>query len=489
MPRRFLAVALSDDPAALAEAAAEAVPPELEAALAEIAATLEADGVVLESPEDLERALEARPELRDRLLAAAAADDPPDESEIPALVRTLQDFIAAETWANSYHYLTAHPELLSEAASTVPLAQLIRGATTAGDENAIRVLVEHRDLLRRSREAGAPAAFAAKVDATPEEFEQMAAARSKWSAIAAGAGSRAGRDRRRAGSGRRGPRIARGPGAGAGRAAYLRDRLLAAAGGGEDGDATGGNGQDPFLALLQPWIQTPSWTESYRFLLAHPELLSEEAEAALAGLLERATAAGNANAIGAFSEHLALLRRSREAGAGAAYAEKLGVTPERFEQAVEATAAEAQLPPGARQAFEEVLAALAAEGVSVNSPEELQAALGRATGAAAEAGCGAWGGDDAGPDIPTKFREDIRQADTAEQRYQATGDRAALDEAAAAWERVLGHPEFRAADERFQLTCLNDAGGVFLRRYWAGGRLADQPGAGPVAGRRAAHPD
>ena len=83
VPRRFLAVALSDDPAALAEAAAEAVPPEVEAALAEIAATLEADGVVLESPEDLERALDARPELRDRLLAAAVADDPPDESENP----------------------------------------------------------------------------------------------------------------------------------------------------------------------------------------------------------------------------------------------------------------------------------------------------------------------------------------------------------------------------------------------------------------------
>ena len=253
----------------------------------------------------------------------------------------------------------------------------------------------------------------------------------------------------------------------------LRDRLLAAAGGGEDGDAAGGNGQDPLLALLQPWIQTPSWTESYRFLLAHPELLSEEAEAALAGLLERATAAGNANAIGAFSEHLALLRRSREAGTQAAYAEKMEITPQRFDQAVEATAAEAQLPPGARQAFEEVLAALVAEGVSVNSPEELQAALDARPELQQKLAAALGGGDDAGPDIPTKFREDIRQAKTAEQRYRATGDRAALDEAAAAWERVLGHPEFRAADERFQLACLNGAGGVYLRRYWAGGRLAN----------------
>jgi hypothetical protein len=155
----------------------------------------------------------------------------------------------------------------------------------------------------------------------------------------------------------------------------LRERLLAATGGDEDDDAPGDKGQDPLLALLQPWIETPSWTESYRFLLAHPDLLGEPAEAALAGLLQRATAAGNANAMQAFSEHLALLRRSREAGAGAAYAEKLGVTPERFAQAVASTADEAQLPPGAHTVFQEIVAALAAEGVNATSPEEPQAAL------------------------------------------------------------------------------------------------------------------
>ncbi|MCS6848347.1 MAG: CHAT domain-containing protein, partial [Anaerolineae bacterium] len=50
---------------------------------------------------------------------------------------------------------------------------------------------------------------------------------------------------------------------------------------------------------------------------------------------------------------------------------------------------------------------------------------------------------------------------------------AALDEAVANWERILGHPDFPAADPGFRLAAMNDAGGAFLRRYWARGRMAD----------------
>lgn len=35
-------------------------------------------------------------------------------------------------------------------------------------------------------------------------------------------------------------------------------------------------------------------------------------------------------------------------------------------------------------------------------------------------------------------------------------------------------PSFPASDERFQQAALNDSGGVFLRRYWARGRIDDQ---------------
>ncbi len=47
-----------------------------------------------------------------------------------------------------------------------------------------------------------------------------------------------------------------------------------------------------------------------------------------------------------------------------------------------------------------------------------------------------------GLDVPPQFRADLQQAQEAEQRYLHTGDRAALDAAAAAWERILHHPAF-----------------------------------------------
>ena len=80
---------------------------------------------------------------------------------------------------------------------------------------------------------------------------------------------------------------------------------------------------------------------------------------------------------------------------------------------------------------------------------------------------------EAGNSIPPEFQADLRRAQEAEGRYLRTGDRAALDEAAAAWECILGHAAFVAAPERFQLAALNNSGGVFLRRYWARGRLED----------------
>lgn len=81
------------------------------------------------------------------------------------------------------------------------------------------------------------------------------------------------------------------------------------------------------------------------------------------------------------------------------------------------------------------------------------------------------------PGIPSIFRADLKQAVEAEQRYLHTSDGAALDTGAAAWTRVLDHPKFVASDQHFQLAALNDAGGVFLRCYWAAGRIADLTGA------------
>jgi CHAT domain-containing protein/tetratricopeptide (TPR) repeat protein len=77
------------------------------------------------------------------------------------------------------------------------------------------------------------------------------------------------------------------------------------------------------------------------------------------------------------------------------------------------------------------------------------------------------------PFIPIPLRQDLNRAQGAAQRYLNTSDRFALDEAAAAWERILNHPAFDIAAEQFQLAARNNAGGVFLQCYWVHGRLGD----------------
>ena len=72
VPREALPMLLGDDPAtaaglAAAHAAEDEVPPGLRQALEEIVLALAAEGVRIETAEDLRRALESRPEMRARL--------------------------------------------------------------------------------------------------------------------------------------------------------------------------------------------------------------------------------------------------------------------------------------------------------------------------------------------------------------------------------------------------------------------------------------
>jgi tetratricopeptide (TPR) repeat protein len=68
---------------------------------------------------------------------------------------------------------------------------------------------------------------------------------------------------------------------------------------------------------------------------------------------------------------------------------------------------------------------------------------------------------------------DLRRAQKAERRYRTTGDRAALEEAAAAWDRILNDPGFARSTRRFQIEVLNDAAAVFFLRYSVMGNPAD----------------
>ncbi|MFQ5856187.1 MAG: CpXC domain-containing protein, partial [Anaerolineae bacterium] len=217
------------------------------------------------------------------------------------------------------------------------------------------------------------------------------------------------------------------------------------------------------LRTLFEFVRAETWAESRRIVEQHPELLSDEADALLGQVIDTAREQADEDEVHIFEEHRALLRRCRKVGVEQAFAEKTGLSPEELA----AAEALAQLPPEVR----EVLAELAAGGVEITSPEDLERALAERPDLQQKLrdAVQAMG---AGPTVPPAFTDDVALADRAERRYRETGDRAALDEAVEAWERILSHPDLPNYVD-FHLAALNDGGGMFLRRYWAQGQVAD----------------
>jgi CHAT domain-containing protein len=171
---------------------------------------------------------------------------------------------------------------------------------------------------------------------------------------------------------------------------------------------------DPALVqAVNAFLNARTWIDSYREVQAHPELLSDEALAMLDQAIAAARAANNADAVAFFEAHRALLRRCREVGAAAAFAEKIGVPVEELERR-------------------------------------------EAKGA-----------------VPAVFASWLATAQQAERRFLQTGDRNALAIAVEAWLQILEHPAFQTAPLEFRCAVLNNAGGAFMRRYWAQGQAAD----------------
>ena len=167
------------------------------------------------------------------------------------------------------------------------------------------------------------------------------------------------------------------------------------------------------VQALDAFLNARTWTDSYREVQAHPELLSDEALALLEQRIATARTVGNSRAVAFFEEHRALLRRCREVGAAAAFAEKIGV-----------------------------------------SEEELEMRTSTST-------------------VPAVFTSWLATAQQMERRFLQTGDRNALSSAVEAWRQILEHPAFQTAPPEFRCAVLNNAGGAFLRRYWAQGQAAD----------------
>jgi CHAT domain-containing protein/tetratricopeptide (TPR) repeat protein len=153
------------------------------------------------------------------------------------------------------------------------------------------------------------------------------------------------------------------------------------------------------LQTLEAFINAETWDESRRIYDAHPEILSDEADAALS----RCASQQVIDEARIRTERCrALLERCREVGPDAAFSELTG-------------------------------------------------AVG----------------------VPAEYVDAIRATLAAKEQYESTGAGGSLDEAIAAWERILQHPDFPASPERFRLGVFNNAGNTFLARYSAGGALED----------------
>ena len=115
------------------------------------------EDVAAQATEELEQLRREDPEAYQEL-EAEAREALAGASASPVL-RVLQAFIFAETWDASRQVAEEHPELLGDEVDVL-LGQLIQSAREQGDDDTLRVLEEHRALLRRCRETGVAAAFA-----------------------------------------------------------------------------------------------------------------------------------------------------------------------------------------------------------------------------------------------------------------------------------------------------------------------------------------
>jgi hypothetical protein len=102
------------------------------------------EAVAAQAAEELEQLRRKDPEAYQELEAEArealAGASP--------VLRALQAFIFAETWDASRRVVEEHPELLGDEADAL-LGQLIESAREQGDDDTLRVLEQHRALLRR----------------------------------------------------------------------------------------------------------------------------------------------------------------------------------------------------------------------------------------------------------------------------------------------------------------------------------------------------
>ncbi|MFZ2359108.1 MAG: tetratricopeptide repeat protein, partial [Anaerolineae bacterium] len=222
------------------------------------------------------------------------------------------------------------------------------------------------------------------------------------------------------------------------------------------------------LRAFEQFINARTWSKSQRIVEQSPVLLHPDADDILRQL---AAAQPDQQTRQVVEEHSALLRRCQEVGIKQAFA---GKTARPSPQPSPLQGEGAGMPPQLEQALRGIMAELAASGVELRSPQDLEAALASRPDLASRLETAAQAlGMGGGPGVPSQFRNGLQQAREAEQSYLRTGNLSALDAAATARQRIVEDPAFVDGEPRFQLEAINDTGRVFLRRYQATGDIAD----------------
>jgi CHAT domain-containing protein len=264
----------------------------------------------------------------------------------------------------------------------------------------------------------------------------------------------------------------------------------------------------PLRDSVGAFINAQSWIEGKRTVEEHPELLGDAADRLLGGLVAAYRRYGSPEAAEALGQRRALLRRCREVGVDAAFGQPAddGDTAEEalwdaVRQFFGATTVYEmdltlrQRPALLSQAADALVGELAFDyrrqgrDQDADALEVRRVLLRRIREIGAEAAftefTRTWVHSTPVPE-EEEWRKLLQRASQAQDRYTATHDVGALDEAVTAAEAALAYPGLSVVPAVLQLETVKMAGRERLLRFRATGRLDDLDRAIELHGRAAA---
>jgi 2-oxo-4-hydroxy-4-carboxy--5-ureidoimidazoline (OHCU) decarboxylase len=278
---------------------------------------------------------------RERLAQALKAEQEasPGHVRSSALADKLQTFMKQETWLASQRYLEEHAELLDEAADHI-LQDLIRTSRERGEEDYVQVFQEHREVLQRCHEVGVKQAFGEKIRQTQgAELEEGVAAVQDLVHAETWAETQDVLEAHPELLEERGDRLmgafieaARELGDEESEEILQEHRALLERcrevgmeeAFGERAGSEEGESEQSLVQALQAFVTAETWDEAEQIVEAHPDLLRDEVDEAIALLVDSALEEGEDATAIILQEHQRILQRCRQLGIGEAFAQEMG---------------------------------------------------------------------------------------------------------------------------------------------------------------------